>query len=237
MNKITLITSAVLLTTNVQAQTADGTPDQFKLNGNVKEVSILSGVNAVYSHLQIDPNKKEMSLNAYNNDGQVVISQNVKMNETGEVIQSEKYMAAADQNTVHTYEFENNRKKAEKLNINGESWVSKKYTYYDNGRLQQTISFDKNGVVTEVATYVYTFNKNEKTITITDGDGNLQSTLIFRYDNHDNPISRKVVSHAWGHEKNFTYSYEYDKHGNYTKCTMFLSGEKQWTQDRDITYM
>ncbi len=237
MTRIILLSTATLIAVSTLAQVpkTDG-PDPLKLNGNVKEVTAKYSNNSdAHMFLQIDRDKKEMMLTAYDKDGKVVVNKNMKMNEHGQITRIEQHLASVGRSSLSMYEFENGRKSAKKIISGADIWTHKIYKYYSNGRIQQVMSYSKDGIVNGIETYAY--SGGQTTVTETDGDGNLLSTIVYTFDDHNNMTHKKVQSHAWNQEWSMKFSYEYDEYGNYTKYTAYKNGKLLDTHERQITYM
>lgn len=233
MNKTTLFITAILFAATTQAQITNDAPNPYQFNGNVKEIVLKNtAYENAHSLLLLNHDTREMLLTAYDKNGKAAVVKTMKVNEAGEITQ----VKFTDSKSLCMYEFANDRKVAEKVITDGEIWTRKVYTYYGNGSLHQVNTYDKNGITTDIETYTYTNNK-ETTVVHTDGDGKLKATSLYKYDEHDNIVSKQVHAHAWGQEWSQTFSYEYDTHGNYTKCTMYKNGKSYGTHMREITYM
>jgi|GEM_PF-5575155 len=237
MNRIILLSALALLAINTKAETNKDAPDPYLLNGNVKEVKSNYGNSTANYVISVDHDNGIIVLTSYDKDGKLYASTTLQKDEAGTINETEKYFAHNDHKAVYTYKFENGKKTLQSVNYNGKESIKKAYKYYDNGRLQQVISYDINGGVTDVGTYSYAFDKNETTVTQTDGEGNLQSTRTYTYDEHNNPVNVKVLSHAWEQEWNLSYTYVYDEQGNYTAYTLYKDGQPTTTIKREIIYM
>lgn len=236
MNRIVLITAAVFFAANTHAQVAGDGPDQLQLKGNVKEVKAPYGNSSGYMHLKIDHGTNEMLMTSYGKDGNVEVTTNMKLNEAGEIKQVDRHILTVDNKSTRSYEFDNSgNKKLEKISFKGKESISKVYRYYNDGRMQQVISYNADGDIEGLETYSY--HENELSIVSTDGNGNIGRTKTYIYDEHHNPVYMKLRTYGDKKEADYTYSYVYDEQGNFIKYTMYQYGKPISIFEREITYM
>jgi hypothetical protein len=129
----------------------------------------------------------------------------------------------------------------EEIEENKDYWEESELEYIDKYK------YDKNGVLSECNTYVATedqrllsrivYERNEPKILLKkyyDAEGRLKSTLTILYDNYGNRTKYTMVSDSGSTD--YSYTYEFDKVGNWIKKTVYSEGKLYYITKRSIEY-
>ena len=136
----------------------------------------------------------------------------------------------------YTYKYDSNGNKIEKNQYLGSQLMEKiKYKYEDNGKTIEEYHYVSSGSLDKKSIYKYhNGNRVEESHYVSGG-----SLLMWKesciYDSKGNKIESNIYN-INGTGGNSAYMYEYDKTGNWVKCTKFRDDKPETITERIIKY-
>lgn len=198
---------------NGQNASIDRTTYNYDKNGNLKGQNIYLGSNAVqYKDVyEYDSQNRKVSEIRYNFNDEMLYKTEFRYDDAG------------------------NLGVKETTNSKGEPEYLEKFTYDKSGNLLSRSAYEKGGAVTTEDVYEYDA-KNNRTAWSVYQNKNLIMKTKYRYN--DKGELTDLISSDNNNKifDNSSYTYEYDKNGNWTKKTTTKGGKPVYTEEREITY-
>ncbi len=153
-----------------------------------------------------------------------------------------------------TYHYDENNRVYERRDYyedDDEEDIEENKDYWEESELEyiDKYKYNENGVLLECNTYVatqdqrhlfrYVYERNEPEILLKkyyDAEGRLKSTLTILYDNYGNRTKYTMLMGNGTTDYSYTYEYEFDKTGNWTKKTQYSEGKLNRITKRIIEY-
>lgn len=123
---------------------------------------------------------------------------------------------------------------SDKYNSEGNLQSFNQIHYYDNNKIKSINSFKADGKNTY--NYAYTYDSNNRLASVTGGAFN--NTFTFEYNIQGDAIKKR---NSGVEDYYYTYKYDYDSHGNWTKKTTYRVSQygvesPECVTERKITY-
>lgn len=135
-----------------------------------------------------------------------------KYDKKGKLIEENIYNFQGILGIVKTYQYEKNRKRIERIKYKVDKSIYKR----------EIEEYDKNDNLTEESEY------NDK--------GELIEKVSIQYDDKGNQIKHDWFYPEINIDRKRTYTYEYDPHGNWIKCIVYVNNLPETITERIIEY-
>lgn len=182
----------------------------------------------------------------YDNDT-VIIAENLYLNK--ETVQFRNVIEYKDKKKTSVTKSDSNGKTLSRINYeyDGDKLVNtiyfddkneieyyEKFSFDTNGNVKQRKTFTKfDGEVSDV--FEYDANNNKTSWTIYKGE-KIEMRALYTFDKHNNMTSYKMTDANDKLIDAKSYSYTYDKLGNWVKKTTIIGGKPKFILERKITY-
>lgn len=139
---------------------------------------------------------------------------------------------------LDTSRYDANNNEIEHLTINpdGEMVMHKTRAYDSNNNLIESVEYDNQGAVSFKQTFAYDKNNRETESKFYSSAGDVMERVGRTYDNKGNVISYTSYKDNGDPKWTMTYTYDYDKHQNWTLKTDFADGKPAYITERLIKY-
>jgi hypothetical protein len=137
-----------------------------------------------------------------------------------------------------TIRYDANNNEIEHLTINpeGEMVMHRTHQYDSNNNMIESVEYDNLGVISFKQTFAYDKNNREIESKFYSALGEVMERVGRTYDNKGNALTYTSYKDNGDAKWTMTYTYDYDKHQNWTQKTDFADGKPAYITERLITY-
>lgn len=137
---------------------------------------------------------------------------------------------------TYQYDAKGNMISEHKHYRDGKTDFKKEYSYDSSGNRVGFILYTKEGKIAERFSYAYDKKGNLAEESKYDSAGALDSRLVYKYDEKNNEIERSRYLESDKPDVEITWTYEYDKQGNWVLKTQLINGTVAGVIKREIEY-
>jgi hypothetical protein len=189
---------------------------KYDANGNLTELANYSATGKINSTLK----------STYDALGKLVKEETILANGTVDVT-----------STIKT-DAKGNKIEQEDIRPGGNILFNYKYSYKydDKGQLIERTAYRGNGKLLFKYNFKYDDNGNKTEWTQTASDSTLIGKVVYKYDNKNNLTEETEYGKDGSVKTNYSYEYEFDRKGNWTRQKKMLNGKVVEIKDREIKY-
>ncbi len=179
--------------------------------------------------------------NRYKSDGSLDRKSIYKYDKKGNVIEGNKYESDGSLDSKNIYKYDKKGNKIEENRYKSDGSLDEKYTfkYDEKGNMIEENRCKSGGSLDKKYTYKYDNKGNMIEENRYKSDNRLESRNIYKYDDKGNMIEDDWTYILFNGEEKITkrsYTYEYDKHENWTKRIEFKDEFPKEITEREFEY-
>ncbi|MFJ1492301.1 hypothetical protein [Capnocytophaga canis] len=187
--------------------------------GNLRELSTYNADGGLIEKriCKYDTKKNNIETNVYNSDGVLKTKLTYKYDDKGNTIEINSYNSEGGLEIKYTYKYDEKGNTIEKNEYYPPNSERAKFTISTSIALSQMSVED---------------DKEEK---VSNFDGSVEYRTTYKYDENGEIIEKKNYRSQSNLEKR-TYTYEYDKYGNWVKRITYKNDKPKFIAEREIEY-
>jgi hypothetical protein len=108
--------------------------------------------------------------------------------------------------------------------------------YFSNWKIKSKNVYHPNGGLIGYYTYSYDSSWRLTNTFWCNGSGIVLSSLHWKYDENDAILQYEYWDHLRSKHDYHNYKYEFDDHGNWTRCVEYRNGKPVYVKERKISY-
>ena len=187
--------------------------------------------------IKYDTNGNRIENNTYDSDGSLRRRYTYKYDTNGNKIGEKSFNSDGSLLAKNTNKYDTNENRVETTCYKPDGRLRSRFAskYDTNGNEIEWIMHIKSGSIDSKVTYKYDTNGN-RIERISYEDGSLFAKTTYKYDTNGNKIENNRYIFDVNLDEKFTYKYNYDQIGNWTKRTEYKNGIAKTITERKIVY-